>query len=48
MMLLLKCPNCKNQMKYQSKETITAGKRKQCVYCGNSFGVNENILKRLE
>ncbi len=48
MILLLKCPNCKNNMKYQAKERILTGKRKQCVYCGRSFKVGDNVIKRME
>jgi len=47
MMLLLKCPKCKHNMKYQAKSMILAKKRKQCVYCGKSFLVGENIVKKL-
>ncbi len=45
MMLLVRCPHCKNSMKYQSQSTILADKRKQCVYCPKSFGVHDNIVK---
>jgi len=48
MMLLLICPKCKNRMKYQSQDKILTGKRKACVYCGRSFLVRENILKKVD
>ena len=48
MILLLICPKCKNRMKYQSTDTILTGKRKQCVYCGRSFLVRENVLKKVD
>ncbi|MBL7054219.1 hypothetical protein ISS05_00510 [Candidatus Woesearchaeota archaeon] len=47
MMFLLKCPNCKNKMKYQSKGMILTGKRKKCVYCGKSYNVREAIVKKI-
>ena len=37
----MKCPKCKNKMKYQSKEMYLAGKKKKCVYCGKNFAVNK-------
>ena len=42
---LLRCPKCKNSMKYQSKDCILTGKRKVCVYCGHSFKVRTNFAK---
>ncbi|MBU0536564.1 MAG: hypothetical protein KKE20_06370 [Nanoarchaeota archaeon] len=47
-MLLLQCPRCKKQMKYASRTLILGGKRKECVYCGFSFKVKDNILKKIE
>ena len=47
MILLLKCPNCKNEMKYQNSTSGIMGKSKKCVYCGKSFNVRDNIVKRL-
>ena len=44
-MFLLKCPKCGNKMLYQSKSKILAGKKKQCVYCGSSFGVSDHIIE---
>ena len=42
--LLLRCPQCKNQMKYQPKGSVI-GKKKACVYCGKSFDVRKNVLQ---
>jgi len=47
-MLLLKCPKCGHSMKYQNKTKILAGKKKQCVYCGRSFGVSTHIIKKID
>ena len=44
---LLRCPKCKNTMKYGSKDCILIGKRKQCVYCGFSMSVRKAIAKSL-
>lgn len=46
MILLLICPKCKNKMKYKSQDKIITGKRKTCVYCGKSFSVGENVIKK--
>ena len=46
-MFLLKCPRCKKQMKYQSKDGMIAGKRKNCVYCNMSMDVRKNVAKKL-
>jgi len=46
MILILMCPKCKNRMKYQSSNVILTGKRKQCVYCGRSFKVRENLIEK--
>ncbi len=47
MILLLKCPKCSNEMKYQTKESILTGKRKVCVYCGFSMKVNEALVRQI-
>jgi len=47
MMLLVRCPNCKNNMKYDSLKPVTRESRKKCVYCPKSFAVHDNILKQL-
>lgn len=41
-MFLVKCPKCKNNMKYQPKNEL---KKKRCVYCGHTFTVHSNIKK---
>jgi len=43
---ILRCPRCKNEMKYQSKDSILIKKRKKCVYCGKDFKVSDYIIKR--
>ncbi len=47
MMFLLHCPKCGHDMKYMSASVDLSGKRKKCVYCGKSFGVKDNIKRRL-
>ncbi|MBW2989264.1 hypothetical protein KY358_03005 [Candidatus Woesearchaeota archaeon] len=44
MILLLRCPRCRNKMKYESRDSILTGKRKLCVYCNHSFKVRTNIV----
>ncbi len=47
-MLLLKCPKCKNKMKYQpAKAGKLSDKTKQCVYCGRAFKVSLNIVRKV-
>ena len=48
MMFLLQCPNCKNKMKYQTPKPLTEKNRKRCVYCGKSFKIREQIIKKIE
>lgn len=44
---MLKCPKCNNFMKYQSLDfKINKTKKKKCVYCGKSFIVYKNIIKK--
>jgi len=45
MMFLLRCPECKNQMKYESRGVFP--KSKQCVYCGRSFLAKNSVVKQL-
>ena len=45
MMFLLRCPHCKNDMKYHT-DALT-DKRKKCVYCPKSFVVRPNVLRQL-
>jgi hypothetical protein len=33
-------------MKYQSRDIYLSGKRKRCVYCGHSFDVKNNLVKK--
>ncbi|MEA3430959.1 MAG: hypothetical protein U9R08_06830 [Nanoarchaeota archaeon] len=46
-MFLLKCPKCKNQMKYATRDSFLTKKVKKCVYCNKSFSVKDNILEKL-
>jgi uncharacterized protein YbaR (Trm112 family) len=46
MMHLLRCPHCKNQMKYDPRKSVDRESRKQCVYCPKSFAVHDNIVSR--
>lgn len=48
MMLLLKCPQCKNEMKYQTNDTLLKNKRKTCVYCGKNFKIGNYVIRKLE
>jgi len=48
-MLLLRCPKCKQKMKYDAANNININKkRKKCVYCGKSFKVIDNIVKKID
>jgi len=47
-MLILRCPKCKNKMKYQSSDGYVAKKAKKCVYCGHSFRVSNHIIGKAE
>gem|GEM_PF-1095639 len=46
MILILRCPKCKNNMKYNAASILLADKRKRCVYCGRSFKIKDNIIKK--
>lgn len=48
MMFLLRCPKCKNDMKYQTKGSILTGKRKVCVYCGFSMSVSKALIRQIK
>ena len=48
MILLIKCPKCKHDMKYESREGYLSGKRKRCVYCGFSMNIRDNLVRKLE
>ncbi len=47
MMFLLRCPKCKNNMKYQTSKPISEKNKKRCVYCGFSMSVRKSTLKKL-
>ena len=40
--LKLRCPKCKNSQLYQYDGRDISQKRKKCVYCPSSFGVQFN------
>ncbi|MBS3131786.1 hypothetical protein J4212_05110 [Candidatus Woesearchaeota archaeon] len=44
---LLRCPKCKNTMKYHTDTKILTEKRKKCVYCGFSMSVRKALEKKL-
>jgi hypothetical protein len=46
-MFLLQCPKCKQQMKYESRNEEIFRKKKRCVYCGKTFDVRKNLVKKL-
>jgi uncharacterized protein YbaR (Trm112 family) len=46
MILLLRCPKCKNNMRYNSTSVYPADRRKRCVYCGKSYKIKDNIIKK--
>ena len=48
MIFLLKCPKCKHDMKYESRDMYLSGKRKKCVYCGHSFKAKDNIVRKVK
>jgi transcriptional regulator NrdR family protein len=47
-MFLLRCPHCKNTMKYQARDGTALHKRKTCVYCGKGFTATKSIVKTVE
>ncbi|MBW3014988.1 hypothetical protein KY330_01045 [Candidatus Woesearchaeota archaeon] len=48
MIFLLKCPSCKNDMKYATNGSILEKKQKKCVYCGKSFAVKNSVIQRIK
>lgn len=51
-MLLVKCPRCGNEQKYDPGPGEITTKSKRCVYCGRSFKVHPDqerscIVRRL-
>ncbi len=47
-MLLLRCPQCKQTMKYQATDNKPVEKKvKRCVYCGKNFKIRQNVEKIL-
>ncbi|MBS1267131.1 MAG: hypothetical protein MAG795_01103 [Candidatus Woesearchaeota archaeon] len=47
MALILRCPKCRQTMKYVPSKGSKSiyKKRKRCVYCGRSFSVREHLVK---
>lgn len=43
---LLRCPKCRNQMKYDGRVTLGMAK-KRCVYCNHTFKVKEHIVQQV-
>lgn len=41
-MLLVRCPACHHDQKYQPNGGPISEKKKRCVYCGRSFTVHAN------
>ena len=46
-MFRILCPNCKHRMKYQAMTPTLKNKSKKCVYCGKSFRIKSQILKKV-
>ncbi|MFO7711496.1 MAG: hypothetical protein R6V53_07030 [Candidatus Woesearchaeota archaeon] len=40
--ITVRCPHCKNKMKYQAAKL---NRRKVCVYCGKSFKVDSKTIE---
>lgn len=43
----LQCPQCRNKMKYEARDSILVNKVKKCVYCGKNYRVKNSIVKQL-
>ncbi len=46
-MFILECPQCRHEMKYDTKDAYLTGKKKRCVYCGKTFDVPKNMIRKL-
>lgn len=44
-MLLVRCPKCGKDQKYQPGGGMITEKSKRCVYCGRSFKVHSSLPK---
>jgi len=46
-MFLLECPRCHKRMKYAPVGGVSdlSGKKKACVYCNLSFGVQKAVVR---
>lgn len=44
-MIIVKCPKCKHEMKYNPKSGAITSKSKCCVYCGHIFKIHSTLEK---
>lgn len=45
-MFVVRCPQCKQTMRYQATKTgPVSDKKKKCVYCGYTFKIHPNYKK---
>jgi len=47
-MIIVRCPKCKNVMKYQPMKytgNVLTAKKKRCVYCGHTFKIHSDEKK---
>jgi hypothetical protein len=44
-MIIVKCPKCKHDMKYDPKPGMITSKSKRCVYCGHTFKIHSDLEK---
>ena len=43
-MFVVKCPECKHDMRYHAVKTApVSDKKKKCVYCGHTFKIHVNL-----
>lgn len=43
-MFVVRCPECKQTMRYQAIKTAPiSDKKKKCVYCGHTFKIHPNF-----
>jgi hypothetical protein len=48
MMFILRCPRCRNQMKYATRDVSILNKKKKCVFCNFSMDARKAALKRVD
>ena len=44
-MLVVRCPSCGHDMRYQPQGGLVSEKKKRCVYCGCTFMVHSALPK---